>query len=87
MEHVMLKIRAAAPLAMLLLSGCVVGPEHRRLRPPLPVKFSEGSSKAAADVTLAPWWTAFNDRRLNGLVKPPLPEPGRPSGARAHHIG
>lgn len=65
----MLKIRAAAPLAMLLLSGCVVGPEHEAPQTALPVKFSEGSSKAAADVTLAPWWTAFNDRRLNGLVE------------------
>jgi multidrug efflux system outer membrane protein len=65
----MLKIRAAAPLAMLLLSGCVVGPEHEAPQTALPVKFSEGSARAAADVTLQPWWTAFNDRRLNGLVE------------------
>lgn len=65
----MLKIRAAAPLAMLLLSGCVVGPDHEAPQTALPVKFSEGSTRAAADVTLAPWWTAFNDRRLNGLVE------------------
>lgn len=64
----MLKIRAAAPLAMLLLSGCVVGPDHEAPQTTLPVKFSEGSAKAAADVTMAPWWTAFNDKRLNGLV-------------------
>lgn len=65
----MLKIRAAAPLAMLLLSGCVVGPDHEAPQTALPVKFSEGSARASADVTLAPWWTAFNDRRLNGLVE------------------
>ena len=65
----MLKIRAVAPLAMLLLSGCVVGPDHEAPQTALPVKFSEGSTRAAADVTLAPWWTAFNDRRLNGLVE------------------
>ena len=65
----MLKIRAAAPLAMLLLSGCVVGPNHEAPQTALPVKFSEGSARASADVTLAPWWTAFNDRRLNGLVE------------------
>ncbi|MGQ2969877.1 MAG: efflux transporter outer membrane subunit [Allorhizobium sp.] len=64
----MLKIRAAAPLAMLLLSGCVVGPDHEAPQTTLPVKFSEGSTRAAADVTLQPWWTAFNDRRLNALV-------------------
>lgn len=65
----MLKIRAAAPLAMLLLSGCVVGPNHEAPQTALPVKFSEGSARASADVTLAPWWNAFNDRRLNGLVE------------------
>jgi len=64
----MLKIRAAAPLAMLLLSGCVVGPDYETPQTALPIKFSEGSTRAAADVTLQPWWTAFNDRRLNTLV-------------------
>ncbi len=62
-------IRAAAPLVMLLLSGCVVGPDHETPQTALPVKFSEGSARAAADVTLAPWWTAFNDRRLDTLVE------------------
>ncbi|MDQ0423400.1 multidrug efflux system outer membrane protein [Peteryoungia aggregata LMG 23059] len=66
----MLKIRAVAPLAMLLLSGCVVGPDHEAPQTTLPVKFSEGSAKAAAqDVTLAPWWTAFRDPRLTSLVE------------------
>lgn len=64
----MLKIRAAAPLAMLLLSGCVVGPDYETPQTALPIRFSEGSTRAAADVTLQPWWTAFNDRRLNTLV-------------------
>ena len=61
-------IRVAAPLLMLLLSGCVVGPDHETPATALPVKFSEGSTKSVGDVTLAPWWTAFNDRRLNGYV-------------------
>ena len=59
---------AAAPLAMLLLSGCVVGPDYETPQTALPIKFSEGSTRGAADVTLQPWWTAFNDRRLNTLV-------------------
>ncbi len=59
---------------MLLLSGCVVGPDHETPQTALPVKFSEGSARAAADVTLAPWWTAFNDRRLDTLVEKGLSE-------------
>lgn len=67
-------IRAAAPLVMLLLSGCVVGPNHETPQTALPVKFSEGSVKPNGDVTMAAWWTAFNDRRLNGLVETGLRE-------------
>lgn len=73
-ENVMPSIRAAAPLVMLLLSGCVVGPDHETPQTDLPVKFSEGSVKAAGDVSLAPWWTAFNDPRLNSLVAKGLDE-------------
>ncbi|THV20291.1 efflux transporter outer membrane subunit [Peteryoungia ipomoeae] len=67
-------IRAAAPLFMLLLSGCVVGPNHETPQTTLPVKFSEGSLKPNGDVTMAAWWTTFNDRRLNGLVETGLRE-------------
>lgn len=67
-------LRAAAPLVMLLLSGCVVGPNHETPQTTLPVKFSEGSVKPNGDVTMAAWWTAFNDRRLNGLVETGLRE-------------
>lgn len=65
----MKSIRVAAPLAMLFLAGCVSGPEHTPPETPLPQKFGEGSTKSAGDVTMAPWWTAFNDRRLDGLVQ------------------
>lgn len=65
----MASIRVAAPLAMLLLSGCVTGPEHTPPEMPLPQKFAEGASKSTGDVAMAAWWTAFNDSRLNGLVE------------------
>ncbi len=65
----MKSIRVAAPLAMLFLAGCVSGPEHTPPETPLPQKFGEGSTKSTGDVTMAPWWTAFNDRRLDGLVQ------------------
>jgi len=65
----MASIRVAAPLAMLLLSGCVTGPEHTPPQTPLPEKFAEGGKKTNGEVAMAAWWTAFNDRRLNGLVE------------------
>ncbi|WP_416798414.1 efflux transporter outer membrane subunit [Ciceribacter azotifigens] len=65
----MKSIRVAAPLAMLFLAGCVSGPEHTPPETPLPQKFGEGSTKSAGDVTMTSWWTAFNDRRLDGLVQ------------------
>jgi len=65
----MASIRVAAPLAMLLLSGCVTGPEHTPPEMPLPQKFAEGASKSTGDVAMAAWWTAFNDSRLDRLVE------------------
>ncbi|MBW8284098.1 MAG: efflux transporter outer membrane subunit [Rhizobium sp.] len=65
----MVSIRVAAPLALLLLSGCVTGPDHTPPQTPLPEKFAEGGRKSNGEVAMAAWWTAFNDRRLNGLVE------------------
>jgi len=54
---------------MLLLSGCVVGPDHAAPAITLPAKYAEGASSTNGDVTTAAWWTAFNDSRLNGYVQ------------------
>ncbi|CAH0342124.1 efflux transporter outer membrane subunit [Rhizobium sp. CECT 9324] len=62
-------IRIAAPLAMLLLSGCVTGPDHTAPETPLPGKFAEGGKQANGDVSTVAWWTAFNDPKLNSLVE------------------
>lgn len=59
----------AAPLAMMLiLSGCMVGPDMQAPETPMPSKFSEGGKTSNGDVTTATWWTAFSDPRLNHLV-------------------
>ncbi len=59
----------AAPLAMMLiLSGCMVGPDMQAPETPMPAKFSEGGKNSNGDVTTAAWWTAFSDPRLNQLV-------------------
>lgn len=60
--------RTLFPLSMLLLSGCVVGPDYNKPDTALPAKFSESKSSSAQNVTLNPWWESFRDRRLNDLV-------------------
>ena len=65
----MVSTRVATPLALLFLSGCVTGPDHTSPQMPLPDKFAEGGKKSNGEVAMAAWWTAFNDRRLNGLVE------------------
>jgi outer membrane protein, multidrug efflux system len=63
-----LSIRCAAPVLMLALAGCVLGPDVQAPQTPLPAKFSEGKAISNGDVSLASWWTAFNDPRLNGYI-------------------
>ena len=64
----MLSIRTSIPLALLLLSGCVVGPDHKAPEIQLPAKFAEGGKASNGDVSTVAWWNAFNDSRLNGYV-------------------
>ncbi len=64
----MLSIRATLPLTMLLLSGCVVGPDHKTPEIQLPGKFAEGGNTSNGNISTVAWWTAFNDSRLNGYV-------------------
>jgi multidrug efflux system outer membrane protein len=53
---------------MLLLSGCVLGPDNTPPEIALPAKFAEGSKSTNGDVAQAAWWTAFSDKRLTGYV-------------------
>ena len=64
----MLSLRNTIPLAMLLLTGCVVGPDHSAPVAQLPEKFSEGSQVSNGNIASVAWWTAFNDNRLNSYV-------------------
>lgn len=64
----MFSIRVATPLAMLLLSGCVMGPDQTAPQTALPAKFVEGGKTSAQDTTTVQWWTAFHDAQLNALV-------------------
>src|SRR6478752_10190563 len=70
----MASFRFASPALLLLLAGCVSGPDHVPPEMPLPAKFNEGSAKADGDVSTVAWWTAYRDTRLNGLVTEGLSE-------------
>ena len=60
--------RTLFPLSMLLLAGCMVGPDYQKPDAALPVKFSESKATSGQSITLNPWWESFRDRRLNDLV-------------------
>jgi multidrug efflux system outer membrane protein len=64
----MLSIRVIAPLTLLLLSGCVVGPDHAAPEIALPGKFAEAKATSNGDVSTVAWWNGFSDSRLNGYV-------------------
>lgn len=70
----MLALRAAPLLSLLLLAGCVTGPNYQAPQIALSSRFSEGDSKQAGDISQARWWLAFRDQKLNGLVDRGLAE-------------
>lgn len=66
----MLFVRVVAPLTTaLLLSGCVLGPDHSAPEIALPAKFAEAGKTSNGDVSQITWWKAFNDSRLNGYMQ------------------
>lgn len=64
----MKRVKYAAPVALIVLSGCVVGPEHEAPDMALPEKFAEAPTTRNANVALAAWWRGFNDTRLDRFV-------------------
>ena len=68
----------AAGLAVVMISGCMVGPEYRPPQPTVVPPAWAGVSKIPADqpsiataqpADLTQWWRQFNDPILNGLVE------------------
>ncbi|MBY3469020.1 efflux transporter outer membrane subunit [Rhizobium laguerreae] len=66
--------RLAAAVLPLLLSSCMLGPDHAPPETPLPEKFSEGAKQSAGDVAVSAWWDSFSDRTLNQYVASGLDE-------------
>ena len=64
----MVSIRTAAPALLLILAGCVSGPDHKPPEMPLPAKFTEGGTKINGDIAGSQWWTAFGDPKLNAFA-------------------
>ncbi len=67
-------VKVLLPLSLALLSGCVVGPDYKSPTADLPSKFSQGGKAESDNVALNPWWEAFRDKKLNGLVAQGLGE-------------
>ncbi len=60
--------RLATMIALLLLGGCTVGPNHTPPSISLPAKFAEGGSVGSATTAQKNWWADFNDPQLTALV-------------------
>jgi NodT family efflux transporter outer membrane factor (OMF) lipoprotein len=65
----------AAPLAavVLVLAGCMVGPDYVRPTAPVPSAFKEMAGWKAAqpqdDAPRGPWWESFGDAELDALMR------------------
>src|SRR6476469_3346878 len=59
----------ATLLPLLLMGGCVVGPEYHKPDTPVPAEFraqiTPVDSQSFADL---PWWSVFNEKALQGLI-------------------
>src|ERR1019366_1656405 len=57
-------------LALLLLSGCAIGPNYQRPAADIPQGFKysldPGATNSLADL---PWWEIFNDATLTNLIQ------------------
>ena len=65
----MISFRLAVPAILLLLPGCIVGPNHVLPEFALPAKFSEGRSRSIGDVGGNTWWAAYDDKKLDSLIR------------------
>lgn len=57
---------------LLMLSGCMVGPDYQKPRPQLPDRWSGIAGEkafAGASADLSAWWRAFDDPVLTALIK------------------
>jgi NodT family efflux transporter outer membrane factor (OMF) lipoprotein len=72
--------RLAAPLLLLALAGCEVGPDYKKPDVPVPQSYAELSARApysapnATQADLSQWWLQFGDTTLQSLIGEALHE-------------
>lgn len=61
---------AAAGGLVLLLAGCMLGPDYQRPELPIPAQFRGASPPTAAELALpdTAWWRQFGDAELDALI-------------------
>lgn len=65
--------KVAALTALILLTGCTVGPNYSRPEVTLPTGYSEGvQAEGSATELQHDWWRLYNDTALNQLVESAL---------------
>jgi multidrug efflux system outer membrane protein len=58
----------AVPVLLLMLAGCVIGPDYKRPQTGTPKEWKESSQQNATAAALPPtWWEVFGDAKLNEL--------------------
>jgi len=60
---------ATLALAILSITGCMVGPKYHQPTPPVPMQFKEGGTpdSATPDIAYTDWWRVFKDPELARL--------------------
>src|SRR5580704_14985757 len=60
---------AALALAILSITGCMVGPKYSKPTPPVPAQFKEGGTpdSSTPDIAYSDWWRVFKDPELARL--------------------
>src|SRR5580692_2761128 len=60
---------AGIALALVSLTGCMVGPKYHKPSPAVPAQFKEGGrpDSGTPDIAYSDWWRVFNDPELARL--------------------
>jgi multidrug efflux system outer membrane protein len=62
-------LTATLTLAILSITGCMVGPKYHRPTTPVPPQFKEGGTpdSGTPDIAYSDWWRVFTDPELSRL--------------------
>jgi multidrug efflux system outer membrane protein len=66
--RLILRAIAVASASLLLLAGCMVGPDYQRPSTPVPASYPDELPSNAAAPIRTDWWTLYDDPTLNRLL-------------------